>query len=56
MKRPYPSNDVGCLQHIGFVVEDLALAAAHFARTFSVGSFLTIPHLEFDEAIAAATK
>ncbi len=45
-----PVNGVSCrLQHIGFVVEDLAPAAAHFAATYGVGWFLTVPHLEFDE-------
>lgn len=40
----------GChLQHVGFVVEDLARAAAHFAETYGVGPFLTVPHLEFDQ-------
>lgn len=37
------------LHHIGFVVDDLGRAAAHFAATYGVGPFLAIPHVEFDE-------
>lgn len=43
------ASESGChLQHVGFVVEDLTRAAAHFAATYGVGPFLTVPHLEFD--------
>ncbi len=37
------------LHHLGLVVDDLQRAAEHFARTYGVGPFLAIPHVEFDE-------
>lgn len=41
------------IHHVGYVVEDLAAGADHFARTFGAGPFFGMEHLVFDEVTFA---
>jgi hypothetical protein len=36
------------LQHVGYLVDDLKAAAAHFARAYRIGPFIQLPHGSYD--------